>query len=313
MSTSPQSAGQRSIRVHLEQEPEVTQEVCSCSLGLCSPHRETRFNGRFGLDESLSFKCSYNFYTGLCHRYIIDYFERGPSISTHLLTALGYLYSAVSLSLINAENARGVLAAGCLLGGMDDICAYAYETCKRSMNVHTISNWLKFLDPTPSSADATSPTEVPSTSVFGLYADRLRAEIFNYLVVTLPNVLDVHSTSPSDSPAQASSGRDTLLHIFSLIPFDMFKAAVESPTFQIGIVSLNLYDPPQVHRCLVSLGSDQARFKFAKDAIELRKQARGSSMAEETVVLAFGGGNFGGSAVHITKKMKRRPLWKVNA
>jgi hypothetical protein len=62
-------------------------------------------------------------------------------------------------------------------------------------------------------------------------------------------------------------------------------------------------------------GSDQARFKFAKDAIELRKHgiARGPG-AEETVVLAFGGKNsIGGSAVHVTRKMRKRPLWKVNA
>lgn len=60
-------------------------------------------------------------------------------------------------------------------------------------------------------------------------------------------------------------------------------------------------------------GSDQARFKFAKDAIELRKRgvARGQG-AEETVVLAFGGG-FGGSAVHVTRKLRKRPLWKVNS
>jgi hypothetical protein len=74
----------------------------------------------------------------------------------------------------------------------------------------------------------------------------------------------------------------------------MFKSAVESPTFLIG--------------------SDQARFKFAKDAIELRKRgiARGVG-AEETVVLAFGQSNFGSSAVHVTRKMRKRPLWKVNS
>jgi len=239
MSTSPQSGGQRSIYVHLEHEPEVTQE--------------------------------------------------GFAI------ALGYLYSAVSLSLINPENARGVLAAGCLLGGMDDLCGYSYEACKRSINVDTIAEWLKFVDSSSTSSDGLSPTDMHSTSVFGIYAQRLRDDIFNYLVVTLPNFLEVHSAaSPAESgPSQDASGRDTLLRVFSLVPFDMFKSAVESPTFQIG--------------------SDQARFKFAKDAIELRKHARGSGAAEETVVLAFGGGNFGGSAVHITKKIKKRPLWKVNA
>jgi len=88
-----------------------------------------------------------------------------------------------------------------------------------------------------------------------------------------------------------------LLNIFSRVPFDLFKTAIESPTFQIG--------------------SDQARFKFAKDAIEVRKKAgisRGTG-AEETVVLAFGGGNgnAGGSAVHVTRKLRKKPLWKINA
>jgi len=238
MSTSPQSGGQRSIYVHLEHEPDITQE--------------------------------------------------GFAI------ALGYLYSAVSISLINPENARGVLAAGCLLGGMDDLCGYAYETCRRSLNVDTIAEWLKFVNASSTSSDNLSPANMHSTSVFGIYAQKLRADIFDYLVVTLPNYLEVHSICAAESDSSpGANGRDTLLRVFSLVPFDMFKTAVESPTFQIG--------------------SDQARFKFAKDAIELRKHARGTGTAEETVVLAFGGGNFGGSAVHITKKIKKRPLWKVNA
>lgn len=152
------------------------------------------------------------------------------------LSALGYLYSSVSLSLINLENARGVLAAGCLLGGMDDLCAYAYETCKRSMNVDTISEWLKFIDAGLLSPDGLSPTEIHSTSVFGLYAQRLRDDIFNFLVVTLPSILELHTTSPVEPSASQGGGRDTLLQVFSLVPFDMFKTAVESPAFQIGVL-----------------------------------------------------------------------------
>jgi len=99
--------------------------------------------------------------------------------------------------------------------------------------------------------------------------------------------------SPADPSAPPSGGREALLQVYSRVPFDMFKAAVESPQFQIG--------------------SDQARFKFAKEAVELRKRgiARGSG-AEESCVLAFGGSP-GGSAVHITRKIRKRPLWKVNA
>ncbi|KAF8652712.1 hypothetical protein AX16_004216 [Volvariella volvacea WC 439] len=199
--------------------------------------------------------------------------------------ALGYLYSAVSLNLIRPENARAVLAAGCLLGGMEDLCQYAYEACRQSLSVESISSWVEFLESLPSASqkEGTTAPELPQPSIFGLYAQKLRDDVFHFLVVTLPGVLD------------GSQGRDVLLHVFSLVPFEMFKTAVESPTFQIG--------------------TDQARFKFAKDAIELRKHgiARGTG-AEETVVLAFGGGtNFGGSAVHVTRKLKKRPLWKVNS
>ena len=55
-------------------------------------------------------------------------------------------------------------------------------------------------------------------------------------------------------------------------------------------------------------GSTQGRFKFAKEAIELRKQgiARGQ---EEAVVLAFGGSSTGG--VLVTRKLRRRQLYKI--
>ncbi len=57
-------------------------------------------------------------------------------------------------------------------------------------------------------------------------------------------------------------------------------------------------------------GSDQERFRFAKTAIEMRKRARGGGVDEtETVVLAFGGAP--GSSVLVTRKTKKRPLFKV--
>ncbi|KIK97403.1 hypothetical protein PAXRUDRAFT_136345 [Paxillus rubicundulus Ve08.2h10] len=209
--------------------------------------------------------------------------------------ALGYLYSSVSISLIRPGNARGVLAAGCLLGGMEDLCGYAYETCRRSISVETITEWLGFVDSLPSSSDESIAPQQLLTSVFAQYTAKLREDVFHFLVVTLPNTLQVHSAAVSESgTSQGHTSRDTLLQIFSRVPFDMFKAAVESPTFQIG--------------------SDQCRFKFAKDVIELRKGgiSRGHG-AEETVVLAFGGGHMGGSTVHVTRKMRKRPLWKVNS
>ncbi|KIM49423.1 hypothetical protein M413DRAFT_438603 [Hebeloma cylindrosporum] len=224
MSTSPQTSGQRIIYVHLDQEPEVTQEA--------------------------SFPRSF--------------------------IALGYLYSAISLNLIRHENARGVLAAGCLLGGMDELCRYTYNVCRQSLSVETIGGWVEFIDSIPSNNDGTTTPDLPSTSIFG----------------QTPKTC-VQRTQP-DPSSSGPSGRDVLLQIFSRVPFEMFKSAVESPSF--------------------SIGSDQARFKFAKEAIELRKRgiARGLG-AEETVVLAFGQSNFGNSAVHVTRKMRKRPLWKVNS
>jgi len=149
-----------------------------------------------------------------------------------VFSALGYLYSSVSLSLIRPGNARGVLAAGCLLGGMDDLCSYAYDACRQSISVETIDEWLKFTDTIPSSTDGSLTPELSLTSVFGHYAQRLRDDVFQFLVVTLPNLLEVNS-SESD-PSRDHTGRDTLLRIFSLVPFDMFKSAVESRAFEIG-------------------------------------------------------------------------------
>jgi len=167
--------------------------------------------------------------------------------------ALGYLYSPVSLNLIRPENARGVLAAGCLLGAMQDLCEYSYEACRQSISPTTINEWLEFVESvnyTASQNGSASPqvnaqSITSTTSVLGPYAQRLRNDVLEYLVVTLPAALDIHQRGPvngtvspspeSPSPSsQQSSGRDALLEIFSRVPFDVFKAAVESPTFQIG-------------------------------------------------------------------------------
>ncbi|KAJ7470609.1 hypothetical protein FB451DRAFT_345039 [Mycena latifolia] len=229
MSTSPQGNGQRIIYVHLERDPEVTQE--------------------------------------------------GFAI------ALGYLYSSASLGLIHEKNCRAVLASAHLLGGMDELCTYAYDACRRSISVDTIGEWLQFVATVPSPSDGTSTPDLTQTSIFGPYGPRLRDDVLNFLIVTLPQSLDIQPDSSSSK--SGVNGRDILLQILSRVPFDIFKTAVESPTFEIG--------------------SDQNRFKFAKDAIELRK--RGISRgAEETVVLS----NFG-SAVYITRKMRKHPLWKVNS
>lgn len=152
--------------------------------------------------------------------------------------ALGYLYSPASLALIRPENARGVLAAGCLLGGMDDLCNYAYDVCRQAINLDTIASWLALVDTIPSDGAETPESSPSSSSIFGFYAQRFRSDVLHFLMVTLPTSLDSGDpVAPSRSdPASLPSapGRDTLLRIFSQTPFDIFKEAVESPVFQIG-------------------------------------------------------------------------------
>ena len=226
---------------------------------------------------------------------------------------------------------------------MHDLCEHAYEACRQSITQTSVHEWLEFVESVsctpPQSGSASPQVNVQSitstTSVFGPYAQRLRDDVLEYLVVTLPAALNIPQRGPangtvspspeSHSPSsQHGSGRDALLDVFSRVPFDLFKTAMESPAFQIGerfFISSYVFfckHHETYHVINVSwLGSDQARFRFAKDAIEVRKKlgiSRGTG-AEETVVLAFGGGagTVGGSAVHVTRKLRKKPLWKINA
>ncbi|KAF8894695.1 hypothetical protein BD779DRAFT_1467266 [Infundibulicybe gibba] len=237
MSTSPQPTAPRTIYVHVDQEPEVTQE--GFAIGKSAHHSMARADP--------------------------------ASARVSLL---------VRLARSHPPRQRPCGArCGVPARGMDDLCQYAYDVCRRSIAVETIRGWLDFIDAIPPSpVDGSGTPLISATSVFGHYAQRLRDDVFHFLVVNLPQGLGMQDP--------AAEGRDVLLQVYSHVPFEMFKAAIETPMFQIG--------------------TDQARFKFAKDAIELRKRgiARGAG-AEETVVLAFGGGSFDG--------MRKRPLWKVNS
>lgn len=167
------------------------------------------------------------------------------SFRSQTRSALGYLYSSASLNIIRPDNARAVLAAGCLLGGMEDLCQYTYETCRRSITVDSIGSWLQFLDTIPATPSSPNGAATPDLSpprpntVFGLYAQRIRDDVFHFLVETLPEMLDVQGSAPPEQSQDATgkSGRDVLLQIYSRVPFEMFKAAVESPTFRIGTPS----------------------------------------------------------------------------
>ena len=304
MSTSPQVAGQRVIYVPIEQGSEVTLAVRPFVLFPFSS------NPAHGISRLIGLRYRY-------HVVVLSLADRLQDILYRL--ALGYLYSPASLTLIRPENARGVLAAGCLLGGMDDLCDYAYDVCRRAINLDTIASWLALVDTIPPDGAETPESPPLPSSIFGCYAQRFRSDVLQYLIVTLPASLDsgdllAPSRSDPASLPSTPSGRDALLRIFSQTPFDIFKEAVESPAFQIGGPC-----SPRIRSCnalnshLCHAGSEKARFQFAKDAIQLRKRGIARNVgAEEAVVLAFCGGVTGGSVVHVTRKVRRKNLWKVN-
>lgn len=212
--------------------------------------------------------------------------EDEPHITEEAIAvALGYLYSPYQVGLVNPSNARSVVAAACLLGGMPELADIAFECCRASISASTIVDWVNFVEsmPPPNPPDATPTYPQGQTSVFGPYLAQFRDLVYTYLIVTLPNVLQVFT------PVEDGSGWDELLSIYSQLPFETLKQAVESPAFPAG--------------------SDQVRFRFAKAVIAQRKQAAAAG-AEESVVLAFGGSQ-SGSAVHITRKSKKKQLWKV--
>ena len=165
-----------------------------------------------------------------------------------MITAMGYLYSAESLNALRPENARAVLAAACLLGGMDDLCGYAYELCRQSISIENIGEWLEFVEAVPASSDGSSTPIEPHqmqqpsrTAVFGPYAQRLREDVLSFLVTRLPSILNVGGMSTPVTPqpdanggAPSDAGRDTLLQIYARVPFDLFKAAVENRDFPLG-------------------------------------------------------------------------------
>jgi hypothetical protein len=117
---------------------------------------------------------------------------------------------------------------------MEELCQYCYEVCRQSISVETIRGWVEFVDTIPSSTDGSTTPDLPKTSILGLYAQRLRDDVFHFLVDTLPEILEVQQP-PADSSSSGPSGRDVLLQIYSRVPFEMFKTAVESSAFRLGM------------------------------------------------------------------------------
>ena len=124
------------------------------------------------------------------------------------------------------------------------------------------------------------------------YSDRLSS--------SLPKSL--YAFSSQSPPAEQAEAQATLQHVYAVLPFELFKAVLESSNLGAGEGG--------------GL-SDQTRFNLAKKCIAERKKAAAAAAPgaefEETVVLAFGGASAGASNVSIVRKPKQtRKLWKVN-
>lgn len=140
------------------------------------------------------------------------------------------MYSYDALAQLTYANARATLAAACLLGGMDDLCAHALAVCRESINVETISDWLSWMDAlhgspgpsTPSTSSVSTPTsatpppaqEIPMSTVYGPYAQLLRGDVFDFLTSTLPAQLQAAADEGGEEPTEV------LLGIFATASFE---------------------------------------------------------------------------------------------
>lgn len=168
------------------------------------------------------------------------------------------------------SNARAVFATAYLFRS-SALAQRAYAVCCSSLSAENVGEYITWLDQRiPNSANGFSAD-------YGEYAARLRSDIVNFLVRTLPG-----SAGPK-SPA--------LVDAYAALPYELFKSCVESPELPIDAI--------------------QERFAFAKKVVAARKKGAAASGMEESVVLAVKDDG-DGMGVHVTRKPKRvRQLWKV--
>lgn len=229
---------------------------------------------------------------------------------------------------MNASNARAVLATAYLFGGMPELVEHAYGITASALSASNVGEYVRWLGrisgPSPSSSSgpgvvgagagtgngngngfsfgtttpirpgsavvsrSNSVAESEGADAYGEYSARLRADVLDFLLRTLPE--EIRTT------AQGSIAADPrLMAAYVSLPFELFKQCVESPDLPIPFM--------------------QDRFAFAKRAIAARKKVANQSQGppmEESVVLALKDDG-DGMAVHVTRKPKRSraALWKV--
>ncbi|WWC60145.1 uncharacterized protein I303_102709 [Kwoniella dejecticola CBS 10117] len=245
--------------------------------------------------------------------------------SVHI--ALQHLYNP-SHNLATPTNAKSILATAYLLGGMTELVHHSYEIIRSSIGAENIIETIQWLSqpgdilsngfrngngngastPSGHSQVSTSTTTRESwvgdesENRYGDWTAKLKKDLNEYLLHRLP---EQFSTS-NQTLTQSSE----IISIFSKLPYELFKSTLESK--ELPITSM------------------QERFSFTKKIIAQRKKqsqlnssstpgaaaGTGTGMGtgmEESVVLAFKGGDQG-MEIHISRKPKKsRQLWKVES
>ncbi|WRT65547.1 uncharacterized protein IL334_002492 [Kwoniella shivajii] len=243
--------------------------------------------------------------------------------SVHI--ALQHLYNP-SQNLIDATNARSILATAYLFGGIPELIHQSYTIIRSSINHENVVDHIHWLSQSPDllsngfrngnsngnvngNGNGNGNGSGNSTMYGSVQVSEGQATIlglndnwennkprYGEWTNRLKNdVIDyiIHQL-PSEFPNLTSD--PTIISIFSKLPYELFKSIIESP--EIPITSM------------------QDRFAFTKKIIAQRKKIASSSGSgnvggmEESVVLAFKGGE--GMEIHISRKPKKsRQLFKV--
>ncbi|GMK58591.1 hypothetical protein CspeluHIS016_0600330 [Cutaneotrichosporon spelunceum] len=198
--------------------------------------------------------------------------------------ALQHLYSP-ALELVNAGNARAVLAAAHLFGE-PDLADVAYAAVSSAISAANVGEYIQWVGISPTAnGNGFALGTTGYDGEYGDYSARLRRDVLEFLLRTLPGEINA-------APQGTLATDPRLLAAYVPLPFELFKQCVESPDLPIPFM--------------------QDRFSFAKRATAARKKAAGTAQFEESVVLALKDDG-DGMAVHITRKPKRgrAALWKV--
>ncbi|OXG45507.1 hypothetical protein C359_00192 [Cryptococcus neoformans Bt120] len=215
--------------------------------------------------------------------------------SVHIV--LQHLYNP-SMNLVYPQNARAVLATAFLFGGMPELIHHAYLVIRDSLDAKNVVDLVYWLEAS-SDSSAVYDGQTPSRNHredsvkawlgdpyprYGEWTIRLRHDAVNYLLHSLPEqVIKENKFNALDDPLSIT---------YAHLPYELFKALVESP--ELPIVS------------------HQDRFTFVKKVLVQRKKIApsGGPQMEENVVLAFRGGE--GMEVHVTRRPKKgRTFFKV--